>query len=225
MADDQSLEATYAAEYVKSLLSGDSLNGAVPESFGAWRDVIDHLVQAHAAGGTSKVREAWNDHVRRHPEDVELAAGDHPEADDWRVYTLADAYTPRPCLRYVVEGLCPLPSVSIMYGAPGSLKSFLLADLAVCVAGGLPWLPTLPGARGAAKPTLQAPALWCDFDNGPRITHERFEALGRARTLAVTAPLFLCLHARARARCQPNGGNGDLSPACPRAGGPPRVHR
>jgi hypothetical protein len=31
--------------------------------------------------------------------------------------------------------------------------------------------------------------LWCDFDNGPRITHERFEALGRARHLAETVPL------------------------------------
>jgi hypothetical protein len=34
MADVQSSEAIYAAEYIKHLLNGGSPNGAAPESFG-----------------------------------------------------------------------------------------------------------------------------------------------------------------------------------------------
>jgi RecA-family ATPase len=117
-----------------------------------------------------------------------LVARDQTASDGWQIYTLADAYKPRPALQYVFKGLFPLPSVSIVYVAPGSLKSLLLADMTISVADGLPWLP-LATAPDTGKPTLSVPVLWCDFDNGPRITHERFETLGRTRNLAVTAPL------------------------------------
>jgi len=181
-------ERTLAGEYIRALLNGSPPNGTPPEAFAAYRDIIEGVVLAHSYGGTPKVREAWRDILRRQPELAELVAGDQTAPQDWPIFTLADAYKPRPPLRYVVKGLFPLPSVSIVYGAPGSLKSLLLADMAISVAAGLPWLP-LATSPYTGKPTLAAPVLWCDFDNGPRITHERFEALGRARNLAVTAPL------------------------------------
>lgn len=59
---------------------------------------------------------------------------------NWKLRSLADAYRPRPPLYYLVDGLLPAPSLSIVYGGPGSLKSMLLADLCVCVASGQPWL-------------------------------------------------------------------------------------
>jgi hypothetical protein len=188
MADTRSSEAPFAAEYIKSLLKGGRPNGAAAESFGPWKDVVDTLLRAHTAGGTAKVREAWGDLVQRRPELAGLVCTDPPVSEGWQVYTLADAYQPRPPLTYVVDGLFPLPSLSIVYGAPGTLKSLLLADLALCVAAGLPWLPLLPGTAGAAKATVQVPVLWCDFDNGIRRTHERFEALARARNLPTTLP-------------------------------------
>ena len=102
------------------------------------------------------------------------------KSDDWEIYTLRDAYAPKPPLQYLVADLFPLPSLSIVYGAPGTFKSFLLADMAVCVAAGMPWL---------SRKILQAPILWIDLDNGSRRTHERFEALARARVLREDIPL------------------------------------
>lgn len=118
-------------------------------------------------------------------------------ADPWQVFTLADAYQERPPVEYVAGRLFALPSLNIVYGAPGTLKSFLLADLAVCVAGGLEWLPPAPwlngsrnGSGGRGIPTRQRAVMWLDFDNGRRRTHDRFGALGRARGLPPDAPLF-----------------------------------
>jgi hypothetical protein len=116
-------------------------------------------------------------------------AGEGPTEVGWRIYTLEDAYEPRPPTEYVVEGLFPLPSLSIAFGAPGTLKSMALVDMGVCVAAGMPWLPPLSGPDGPpAFKTSQVPVLWCDFDNGTRRTHERIEAVGRALNLKPDIP-------------------------------------
>lgn len=123
------------------------------------------------------------------PEQVaaEQAAGELLQR--WRLRTLADAYQPRPPLHYVVQDLIPAPSLSVVYGGPGSLKSMLLADLATCVASGMRWLEPLPGGKGASFVVNAAPVLWIDFDNGVRRTDERTEAFARARNLPADAPL------------------------------------
>ena len=103
--------------------------------------------------------------------------------DPWagQIFTLADAYKEREPLQYLVEGLLTLPSLSILFGAPASLKSLLLADLAASVVGGLPWI---------SREVIQSPIMWLDFDNGPRRTHERIAALCRGRDLPEDAPFF-----------------------------------
>ncbi len=177
-----------AVEYIRALLAGRPPNGTPPEAFGAYRDLIEVLLQAYEAGGTRKVKEALNDAVRRHPEWAELISGDHAAPESWHVYTLADAYQPRSPVLYVVEGIVPMPSLSMVYGAPGTLKSLLLADLAICVAAELPWLPALPHTSVAPKRTRHVPVLWCDFDTGTHLTHERIAALASARALPETIP-------------------------------------
>ena len=108
----------------------------------------------------------------------------------WKLRSLKDAYQPRPPVQYLVDGLLPCPSLDVVYGGPGSLKSMLLADLCVCVASGQPWLETFAfGKPGITIPTIQAPVLWIDFDNGLRRTDERFDAFGKARNLPPDIPL------------------------------------
>jgi hypothetical protein len=110
--------------------------------------------------------------------------------DRWQVLTLEDAYKPRPPVRYVVSGLFPLPSLSIVYGAPGTLKSMILLEMCACVAAGRPWLPPMPGRHDVvARKTMKNPVLWCDFDNGTRRTHERVEAVARGHNLPMDVPL------------------------------------
>jgi len=103
--------------------------------------------------------------------------------DPWAKYTftLKDAYAPREPLKYIVEGLFSLPSLSIVYGAPGTLKSLFMGFVAVSVAAGLPCL---------GRETIKAAVLWIDFDNGKRRSHERFEALGRGTDIPETVPFF-----------------------------------
>jgi AAA domain len=180
------LTTVAAIEYIRALLSGSPPNGAPPEAFGDDADLIRLLHEAHAGGGTALLRRAFDDYLRRHPEQVERFSGDGTKAHGWQVYTLADAYRPRPPQTYVVADLFLLPSLSIVYGAPGTLKSLLLADMALCVAAGLPWLPPLRHTSGTGRQTQPVPVLWCDFDNGPRLTHERIEALARARNIPET---------------------------------------
>lgn len=103
--------------------------------------------------------------------------------DPWKIFSLKDAYTERQPLQYVIGGLFTLPSLSILFGPPATLKSFLLADAAVCVAGGLSWL---------GREVIQSPVLWIDFDNGSRRCHERVEALGRSHGLPETVPFHYC---------------------------------
>lgn len=109
----------------------------------------------------------------------------------WQPFTLKDAYQERPPVNYAVGKLFELPSVNIVYGPPGCLKSFLMADLAVCVASGNPWLPPAPGEGGQSLTVTPGPVIWLDFDNGQRRTHDRFGALGRALRLPEdTTPLY-----------------------------------
>jgi hypothetical protein len=110
--------------------------------------------------------------------------------DPWdaATFTLADACRERPSREYLVEGLISIPSLVIVYGQPGCLKSALLADMAVCVASGLPWLPRR-GDDISGKATNRSPVQWIDYDNG-ELTHNRFEAFARAHNLPPGVPLY-----------------------------------
>lgn len=112
-------------------------------------------------------------------------------ADPWaaHVRTLADAFAEREPVSYLVEGLFAERTLNILYGAPGTLKSMLLADLCACVASGTPWLAPLPNQPATGFATKSAPVLWLDFDNGRTRTDARFEAIARAHGLDATAPI------------------------------------
>lgn len=128
----------------------------------------------------------WDDVPQTLRHDVnEPAAKEAAVAQKWKLRTLADAYKPRPPIDYIVDGVFAAASLNIVYGAPGSLKSMILADLCACVVAGVNWLKgATPGL--AVKKTA---VLWVDMDNGERRSDERFEAVGRARNLPPTAGL------------------------------------
>lgn len=126
------------------------------------------------------------------PEDVEREAAAGALAQAWKIRTLADAYQKRDPMLFLVDGLLPCPSLSIVYGGPGSLKSMILADLAICVASGSKWLDLLPSDQvqpGRVFNVTQCPVLWIDFDNGTRRTDERIDAFARTRNLPVDTPI------------------------------------
>lgn len=102
----------------------------------------------------------------------------------WKFFTLEDAFKPRPDPVYVVEGLLRVPSLSIFFGAPESYKTMLLADMAACVAAGDIWLRAETDYdKQVQKGTIESSVMICDFDQGCYETHDRIEALARARGL------------------------------------------
>ncbi len=124
--------------------------------------------------------------------------GDDAQSDvgelvgQWIPSTLADAYKSVEPTKFIIDGMLPIPSLSIVYGGPGSLKSMVLTDMALCVASGLAWLDPLPNDElnipGVTFTTHQVPVMWIDFDNGPRRTSERIGALGRGHNLPADTP-------------------------------------
>lgn len=126
-------------------------------------------------------------HISRHEEAERIAAEERAQRliGKWQVFSLEDACQERPPRKYVVEGLLPRPSLSVVFGGPGSLKSMLLADLCMCAAVGKKWLESLPGDKnkGVTFVTNATPVLWIDFDNGRDGSHERFAAASKAHEI------------------------------------------
>jgi len=109
----------------------------------------------------------------------------------WEIRTLEDAYKQRPPVVYVVDGMFALPSLSIVYGAPGTLKSMLIADMCASVVCGENWLPKISqNGNVAGIGTVKSSVLWIDLDNGARRTDERFDALGSIRKMPINSPLY-----------------------------------
>lgn len=112
-------------------------------------------------------------------------------ADTWKLYTLEDAFKPRPPAEYAVSNLIRLPSLGMFYGPPGCLKSMLLADMAVCISGGIDWLQPAAWQPGSKPRTvLPCPVLWLDLDNGKDTTEDRFKALATGHKVDPGAALF-----------------------------------
>jgi hypothetical protein len=112
--------------------------------------------------------------------------------DPWgNPFRMIDAYSPRPPVEFLVNGLYRVPSLDMIFGSEGDLKTMLMVQLCLCVASGHDFLPQAPWQPGGkAFKVNQAPVMFIDFDNGPEELHERFEAIGRALNVPNDIPLY-----------------------------------
>lgn len=175
-------------------LAGLPINGHHAGQFSEPLATLWRALDADTTGNPSGVFASWagsdQDRIDLAAEILKLTPGAPPAPDPWQIYTLKDAYQPRPPLVYIVADMIITPSLCMVYGAPGVMKSMLVADLMVCVAGGIEWLPPLNPKESTARQTTTVPTLWLDFDNGKRRTDERFDALAHTRNLPDTTPLY-----------------------------------
>lgn len=150
-------------------------------------DISLEFMRRQLSGQSNAQLEAWVVDTLRNglrPEDDEMGG--------WQIRTAADALEPKAPQQYLIDQMLPYPCLAIVYGGPGSLKSMILADMAVCVAGGLRWLDPLPSddvQPGVSLQAVQAPVLWVDFDNGRRRTDIRIGAMLRAHHLGPETPI------------------------------------
>lgn len=144
------------------------------------------LLRREMAGDTPSQLLDWLQTYNAHVNETEGLAA------QWKLQGVADALADTEPLRYIVDQMIAYPSLGIVYGGPGSLKSMILADLAVCVAAGKRWLEMMPndqGTPGVTLATTGAPVLWIDADNGPRRTNKRIAAMVRGHQLPHDIPL------------------------------------
>jgi hypothetical protein len=90
------------------------------------------------------------------------AVSENSDRDSLNRYVLRDAdyaLQPQPPIDYLVDNLITNSSVNVLYGEPGSKKTYSALSLAVCVANGKPWLE---------MQTKQAPVLIIDEESGER---------------------------------------------------------
>ena len=88
---------------------------------------------------------------------------------------------PRPKPVYLIDKIIIERTVNIFYGFPGSKKSLEVADMAMAIATGSNFLPSMPGSKLVfpGYKTKKAAVLWLDYENGEDLSYERFSAFGK----------------------------------------------
>jgi hypothetical protein len=110
-----------------------------------------------------------------------------PEADlsilrngaGWKAFDLADVMTEElPPVEWLVRPFVQRPSVTAWFGKPKSLKSLLVLDMCLHVAGGQAWLSNPQGGDGLQ--VNPARVVWLDLENGAATLKRRMKAIARA---------------------------------------------
>lgn len=94
-----------------------------------------------------------------------------------RSYTMADAFAAPKFIPQRIRGILPLHGLSLIYGAPGSLKSMLALHCAVGVALGRHIMAAEDGTGGV--PVRRCNTLILDSDNGMHRLGMRLAAIAR----------------------------------------------
>ncbi len=99
----------------------------------------------------------------------------------WQTYDLAQIWNdPDPIFEFLAGSVAMRPSVNLWYGAPGSFKTLLLQDLALCISAKSTWLDPKPGDNVTPMEIAQNyPILWIDQDSGETVIRNRFKALAK----------------------------------------------
>lgn len=87
-----------------------------------------------------------------------LETVEDPEEKSRVYYRADDAYTDPPVAEWCVDGLLTRPSLNLLVGPPGAMKTWAALDLAVAVAAGQPWLGRKTTFSGMHGQTLNEPA-------------------------------------------------------------------
>ncbi len=118
------------------------------------------------------------------------------------LHTAAEALLPQPPIDWIVKPLFSTGTVSIVMGDPGSKKTYVMIDLAVCLALGKPWL---------GFETKQVPVLLIDEESGVRRTNRRLGDIMRGHFASGNIPLQYISLARFNFRLNGTTSSTDLA--------------
>lgn len=92
-------------------------------------------------------------------------------SDEPKVHWAEEVFLSQPPIQYIVEGVFPEGSLSVIFGEPGSKKTYSMLDAGICVALGKDWLDFS---------TRQVPVLFVDEESGNQRMNKRLRAVMQA---------------------------------------------
>lgn len=148
-----------AAHIVSDLIYKNYLPDPLPDGLPKpWKVAIQAISRVRHMDQNTRWR-AFMDATKQYPyamiDEVNIASCD-PTTDrsekDRILYRLKDVIQPPPPREWVVDGILSRSSLNLLVGNPGSKKTYMAVDLALCVAMGKPWLGCPIGTRGIPSP-------------------------------------------------------------------------
>jgi adenosyl cobinamide kinase/adenosyl cobinamide phosphate guanylyltransferase len=171
---------------IQGLLDGHPPDGDVGETCGAWAEVAQALVDAHASGGPAGVRQMFDTLSRMHPDLAKLIAshtptpatnehqnGTHDAAQPRFRLISADDLMQLPPPTFLVKDTIVLGETTVIAGPGDSGKTFLVTDMCWKVAQHYP--VCYIAAEDAHGISLRMQA-WCNHHQHPR--PQNFHVLG-----------------------------------------------
>ncbi|MFZ5910410.1 MAG: AAA family ATPase [Chloroflexota bacterium] len=102
------------------------------------------------------------------------------QGEGWQSIDLADVINePIPPITWLVKPYLPRPSVTAWFGKPKAMKSLLVLDMCLHVAGGYAWLSSTPDGKDGVDVT-PARVVWLDLENGVNTLKRRMKAIAKA---------------------------------------------
>ena len=110
-----------------------------------------------------------------------ICKSDELPSHKWKLKTLKGVFEELTPTEYIIDPILPKRSVSIWYGAPGSLKSMILMDMVFTI---LSESEFIPGREENKMLATKANILWIDLDNGEDVLKERIAAMARTKNIS-----------------------------------------
>ncbi|MCW5879221.1 MAG: AAA family ATPase [Anaerolineales bacterium] len=167
-----------AAKYVSRLIQHNHKESLPPDLPLEWVYITDAIDQVAARGRRARYHafvEATKDFHFEMVEEVNAFLDSIEDAEEKSriFYTADDAYTDPPAAEWAVQGLLTRPSLNLLVGPPGTMKTWAALDLAIAVAAGQPWL---------GRNVAQAPSIFVDEETGLSRLWGRIHAVLHGRT-------------------------------------------
>lgn len=98
-----------------------------------------------------------------------------PVVFTWATKNALDTMTDYIPTRWIVDDIFESSGLFVVYGQPGGHKSNIMFDVAMAIATGRNFLPSING-RMSGFEVEQSPVFWLDCDNGSKRMHNRLHA-------------------------------------------------
>jgi hypothetical protein len=191
--DTKTPNLSYAAALLKKLISPSALHDPCAADFsrltGPWLEIALAVLSEGPNKAARRKRLEVETKARGglDPFLLEIESAD-PGCDlallqtssGWNAFDLADVISEKiPSINWLVKPYLARPSVTAWFGKAKAMKSLLVLDMCLNVAGGYPWLVSNPSSKDGIE-VSPVKVVWLDLENGALTLKRRMKAFASA---------------------------------------------